>query len=98
MAVRDIAPLPQAGIALECHEVHTVIAERGAAWLIVEGELAPLSQQSRCYSRRNTFELPENLYRSMDSWQMLSPDRLKLLEECGEVLWHRRDMDEEVQA
>lgn len=76
MHVRDAAILPPEGISLAAHEVHTVIASLDASWLVIEGEPAPLSQQSLFYTRRSDYRLNTDLlYEPMDEWQLRTAAR-----------------------
>lgn len=87
MYVRDVAILPIHGISLAAHEVHTVVASEGAAWLVVEGKPAPPFQQSLFYTRRPDYRLNDDgLYQSMEWWQLKTPERSKLFGDAMVVL------------
>lgn len=69
--IANVKPIPEDGIFLESQEIHTLITEPSASWLIVEGELATIKHPrhvNHCYSQVPGFSLKSNsdLYLPMD--------------------------------
>lgn len=55
------------GLFIGASEIHTVIAEPGAAWLVREGQVAPVGHKSLCYSTHSPFVLSlDGLYSPLD--------------------------------
>lgn len=66
LRVTGIEPINCGGIVLPSRQIHTVIASRGSAWLVMEGALAPQGQKSLCYSIHSPFVLSnEGLYENL---------------------------------
>ena len=77
--VANIRPIPESGLFLESQEIHTLITEPGAAWLIVEGELATVKHPRHinyCYSQVAGFKLET----TPDLYQPMSVEYLRARE------------------
>lgn len=57
LRVSNATLIPDDGLLLTCDQVHTVVAPKESAWLVVEGPLAPAKQKSLCYSLQTDFQL-----------------------------------------
>lgn len=79
------------GLFLSWQEVHTVLSSPGAAWAVVEGEEAPESAISLCYSRKNRLAFDQtDLYQPISSpadylcgGSLLYEDAMEVLNKAG---------------
>jgi hypothetical protein len=78
--VLDVQPITEFGIVMKSQEIHTLVTEPGAAWLIVEGELATVRYPRHinyCYSTSSLFQLTS----TPDLYQPINIDYLKAQED-----------------
>jgi hypothetical protein len=71
LTVSQVASLPGNGLEISSSEVHTVVAEPGSAWLVIEG--GQQTDDTLCYSRKYDFRLSaDGLYEEMNGPQLMA--------------------------
>lgn len=70
LRIAQIEPIRD-GLFLHAAQIHTVVAEPGAAWLVTEGLVAPKDHKSLCYSRHGDFKLSQDgLYSELNAGEL----------------------------
>lgn len=57
LPVEQVTAIPRSGLFLTVNDVHTIVASPASAWLVIEGQQAPETHQSLCYSTKWNLQL-----------------------------------------